>query len=196
MKTYTDKKDLFTYVLLGISLVGAIVFYIAMVNLTLTTAAHQPNSIPEKSIIFYVNDIKYVEPVKPVINTIDAEPEVTEDDMASEETAYEESCNTVYTDDYNYGYEYETSGTQLTKDGGVNYYNGRIETWYSSNILYHYMTPEWNVGADGVYRDDDGYVIIASSDYGYGTVLETSFGASKVYDTGCASGVVDVYVNW
>lgn len=87
-----------------------------------------------------------------------------------------------------------TSG--LTPESGVNYYNGTRETYYSSNILYHYRTPEWTVGADGVYRDSNGYVVVASSDLAQGSVLETSFGTAKVYDTGCPSGTVDVYVNW
>lgn len=87
-----------------------------------------------------------------------------------------------------------TSG--LTPESGVNYYNGNRETYYSSNVLYHYRTPEWTAGADGVYRDSDGYVVVASSDLAQGSVLDTSLGAAKVYDTGCASGTVDVYVNW
>lgn len=87
-----------------------------------------------------------------------------------------------------------TSG--LTPESGVNYFNGNRETYYSSNVLYHYRTPEWTAGADGVYRDSDGYVVVASSDLAQGSVLDTSFGAAKVYDTGCASGTVDVYVNW
>lgn len=104
-----------------------------------------------------------------------------------------------YDDDYYYaddGGWYNIDG--LTPESGVNYYNGRTETYYSSNVLYHYMTPEWTVGDDGVYRDADGYVVVAAneSDYAYGDVIDTSFGEAKVYDTGCDSGVTDVYVNW
>lgn len=70
-------------------------------------------------------------------------------------------------------------------------------TWYSSNVLYHYRTPEWTAGSDGIYRDADGYVVVASSDHPQGTVIEnTPFGAAKVYDTGCASGTLDVYTNF
>lgn len=93
--------------------------------------------------------------------------------------------------------EHSSSGQgKLTKSGGVNYYNGNKETWYSSRVLYHYMTPEWNCGDDGVWRDSDGYVIVASSDLPYGSTIDTSLGMGKVYDSGCASGVVDIYVNW
>lgn len=70
-------------------------------------------------------------------------------------------------------------------------------TWYSSNVLYHYRTPEWTAGSDGIYRDSDGYVVVASSDLPQGTVVEgTPFGACKVYDSGCASGTLDVYTNF
>ena len=70
-------------------------------------------------------------------------------------------------------------------------------TWYSSNVLYHYRTPEWTAGSDGIYRDSEGYVVVASSDHPQGTVIEgTPFGACKVYDSGCASGTLDVYTNF
>ena len=35
------------------------------------------------------------------------------------------------------------SSGSLTKASGVNYYGGRRETYYSSNVLYHYLTPTW-----------------------------------------------------
>lgn len=83
------------------------------------------------------------------------------------------------------------------KSAGVWYDNNYRYTWYSSNVLYHYRTPEWTAGADGIYRDSDGYVVVASSDLPQGTVVErTPFGACKVYDSGCASGTLDVYTNF
>lgn len=78
------------------------------------------------------------------------------------------------------------------------WYDGNYRyTWYSSNDLYHYRTQEWNAGEDGIYRDSEGYVVVASSDYPQGTVIEgTPFGDVKVYDSGCASGTLDVYTNF
>lgn len=105
--------------------------------------------------------------------------------------------NTVQNGQQGYvGNEYITNGNGLTKSAGVNYYNGRRETWYSSNVLYHYMTSQWTVGSDGVYRDADGYVIVAASDLPYGSVIDTSLGSGKVYDSGCASGTSDIYTAW
>lgn len=39
-------------------------------------------------------------------------------------------------------YDKSNHKTTITSFGGVYYYNGRKETYYSSNVLYHYRTPE------------------------------------------------------
>lgn len=91
---------------------------------------------------------------------------------------------------------YVSNGSGLTKSGGVNYYNGRKETWYSSNTLYHYKTSEWTLGSDGVYRTSDGYVVVAASDLPQGSLVETSLGTGKVLDSGCAPGTSDIYTAW
>lgn len=83
------------------------------------------------------------------------------------------------------------------KSDGVWYDENYRYTWYSSNVLHHYRTDEWTAGSDDIYRDADGYIVVASSDYAQGTIIEnTPFGAAKVYDSGCASGTLDVYVNY
>ena len=84
----------------------------------------------------------------------------------------------------------------LTMQGGVNYYNGRTETYYSSNVLYHYRTNEWHTDENGVWRDSEGYVIVAASDLEQGELVDTSHGMGKVYDSGCSDGITDIYVSW
>ena len=74
--------------------------------------------------------------------------------------------------------------------------NGTRETAYSSNVLYHYRTSEWQPDEYGFYRTDDGYYVVASSDYEQGTIIETSRGEAMVLDSGCDSGIVDFYCNW
>lgn len=69
-------------------------------------------------------------------------------------------------------------------------------TYYSSNVLYHYRTPEWIACDDGLYRTTDGYIVVASSDYTQETIIDTPFGKGIVLDCGCASGTVDIYVNF
>lgn len=90
------------------------------------------------------------------------------------------------------------SGDPLTPSKGVVYYNGHRETYYSQNVLpgYGLNIPGRHVAADGTVRDADNYICVASSDLAKGTVVETSLGTGKVYDSGCASGTVDIYTNW
>ena len=114
----------------------------------------------------------------------------------AEEAEYQAYLASLYTPSYITSTYADTPNGTLTKSGGVNYYNGRRETWYSSNQLYHKDTANWTVGSDGVYRDSDGYVVVASSDHKKGTKVETSLGTGKVYDSGCASGTTDIYTKW
>ena len=74
--------------------------------------------------------------------------------------------------------------------------NETIETAYSSNVLYHYRTSEWQPDEFGFYRTSDGYYVVASNEYEEGTVIETSRGEAMVLDGGCDAGVIDFYVDW
>lgn len=87
------------------------------------------------------------------------------------------------------------SSGSLTKASGVNYYSGRRETYYSSNVLYHYLTPTWTLDSEGFYRDGDNYVV-AASDMPQGTTFPCSKGTCIVLDTGCPAGTTDYYVAW
>lgn len=89
---------------------------------------------------------------------------------------------------------YNTNG--LTQESGVNYYDGRTETYYSSNILYHQDTDQWTVDDEGFYRTDEGYYVVAASDIEEGTTFEGSKGTCIVLDSGCDEGTTDYYVNW
>lgn len=82
------------------------------------------------------------------------------------------------------------------KQQGVRDFNGRTETWYSSNQAYHYRTGEWTADSEGYYRDSDGNYVVAASDMPEGATFEGSKGTCKVYDSGCDDGVTDYYVNY
>lgn len=79
---------------------------------------------------------------------------------------------------------------------GVYQFGGRTETYYSSNVLRHYRIDEWTVDEDGFYRTDEGYYVVAASDYEQGAIIQTSMGAAQVLDCGCDAGITDFYVNW
>ena len=95
---------------------------------------------------------------------------------------------------------YETNANRLTKSKGVVYYNNHKETYYSQNALpgTSLRIPGRHVADDGTVRDGDGYICVAanSSYMSKGTVVKTSLGPAKVYDSGCASGTIDIYTNW
>ena len=141
---------------------------------------------------------------------VEPTPFVVEEEIVPEETYYtpqveETSYYAPQTTTYSYTppanptptYNAPSSGSGNFQADGVWYDENYRYTWYSSNAAYHYRTSEWTAGSDGVYRDSEGYVVVASSDHAQGTVIEdTPFGPAKVYDTGCASGTLDVYTNY
>lgn len=96
------------------------------------------------------------------------------------------------------GYIYPSGPGQLNPWIGVVYFNGHKETYYSQKVLpgYGLNIPGRHVVQDGTIRDGNGYLCLASSDHPKGTVVETSLGTGIVYDSGCASGVIDIYTDW
>lgn len=104
-------------------------------------------------------------------------------------TGYYAPANDVFSADYGVS-------DGLNSFTGVNYHEGRTETFYSSQVLYHYRTPEWMLDDEGFYRDADGYYVVAASDKVQGETFTGSKGECKVYDTGCNEGVTDYYVSW
>lgn len=96
-------------------------------------------------------------------------------------------------------YEYGDPGN--FRESGVVYSDGVRYTYYSQNVLPGGGLVELNsngrhVGDDGFVYDGDGYIAVASSDYEKGTVIDTPWGEAKVYDSGCASGTVDMYTDF
>lgn len=99
-----------------------------------------------------------------------------------------------------YNKAYNITSNKLTTSKGVVYYNGHKETYYSQKVLpgTGLKIPGRHVAEDGTIRDKDGYIVVSTNlsfRSRYSTFM-TSLGPAKVYDTGCAYGVVDIYVNW
>lgn len=99
-----------------------------------------------------------------------------------------------------YSAEYHIREDHLTRSNGSVDVFGHHETWYSTNEAAGKNTsweiPGKHVADDGTIRDEDGYICVASSDHKHGTIVMTSVGPGKVYDTGCSHGTIDVYTNW
>lgn len=92
------------------------------------------------------------------------------------------------------------AGGHLTRSGGVYYFNEHKETWYSTNEAAGQCTavpiPGKHVDENGIIRDADGYICVASSDHAFYSIVETSWGLAKVYDCGCSHGTIDIFTNW
>ena len=83
------------------------------------------------------------------------------------------------------------------KTMGVIYDGGYRYTWYSERVLPGGGLNIPGRHSDGNFvRDENNYLCVASNDLSYGTVIETPWGTAKVYDSGCASGTIDIYVSW
>lgn len=88
----------------------------------------------------------------------------------------------------------------LNKRRGAINFNGHRETYYSEKVLpgNGLRIPGRHVADDGTIRDENGFICVAA-DPGFmakGSILITSLGPAKVYDSGCAYGTIDIYVNW
>lgn len=85
----------------------------------------------------------------------------------------------------------------LTRSGGVNYYHGVRETWYTQKMFpgNGLKIPGRHIRKDGVICDKDGYVVVALTSGNKGQIVETSLGTGKCYDKNGSNGV-DIYTNW
>ena len=112
----------------------------------------------------------------------------TEIESATEPQTETTASTAVYTPEY-------------FKQMGVLNWGGSKWTWYSEQILpgEGLYIPGRHLDESGYVCDENGYICCAA-DLSYiprYTVIETPFGKlGKIYDTGCAYGVVDVYVHW
>lgn len=99
-----------------------------------------------------------------------------------------------------YSQSYMVTEDMLTAPKGVVNFGNHIETWYTEKMFPgdNLDIPDRHIAEDGTIRDIDGYICVAS-DYSFlpkGSVVMTSLGPAKVYDTGCKYGVIDIYTNW
>lgn len=144
-------------------------------------------------------DIDYNQPYNAAQAYIDEQNRLVEEARIAEEQRIAAEQAAIYAQQHQYtapAAPKSSTGSNFKADGVWSDENYRY-TWYSSNVLHHYRTSEWTPDANGVYRDSDGYAVVASSDHSQGTVISnTPFGAAKVYDSGCASGTLDVYTNF
>lgn len=82
---------------------------------------------------------------------------------------------------------------------GVIYADGYRYTFYQEAVLSGdglSISGRWSDYNTGFVRDTYGNICLASSDLAYGTIIQTPWGQGCVYDCGCSSGTLDVYLCW
>ena len=153
--------------------------------------------------------VKTTQPITESIKAEVVESEKAEDNEDTEDGSYSyvsSSADNGAVDadnDYNGGevnYSAQYSPDELQNSGVINW-GGYDWTYYSELILPGdgLDIPGRYTTEDGYVCDGDGYVVLASdlSMLPRYSVVDTPFGREgKVYDTGCAYGVLDVYVGW
>lgn len=128
------------------------------------------------------------------------EEEVVEEEPVEEvveEEYYEEE---PYEEAELYSASYDGSAEDFRRDGVI-YYGDFSYTWYSQRVLPGNGLTALNnngryVDERGFVCDGDGYIAVASDDFPEGTVVDTPFGAGKVYDCGSGYGNIDIYVDF
>lgn len=97
-------------------------------------------------------------------------------------------------------YSAPSGGGVLTPSSGVNWFNGRKETYYNLDMSGVVANAK-NMGIQGDYwvRGDGvkmyGNYVIVAAQMGKGTIIETSLGTGIVLDY-CPAGTIDIAVSW
>lgn len=157
-----------------------------------------------------------VKPTQKVTESATEKVEATENSENKDETEEDGSSGSIdYMDvdvDDNDNMSSNNGSNNLVEDGaiyspsefqnaGVINWGGYQWTYYSELILpgEGLDIPGRHTTEDGYVCDGDGYVVLAVdlSMLPRYSIIDTPFGRTgKVYDTGCAYGIVDVYVGW
>lgn len=126
---------------------------------------------------------------------LEAEPEYVEPFYEPAcEAEYEAPATGTYYAEYNELYNIDGPTREMP-----GWYDGYLETYYSSNVMHHYLTDEWEVDDEGFYRTTDGYYVVGvdlAEGIEIGTVIDTGKGEAVVMDYGSGAHVHDFYTAW
>ena len=119
------------------------------------------------------------------------------DEMSIEQLEYALATGTLPME---YSAYYTYSSNRISLSRGALYFNGHRETYYSEKVLPgpSLAIPGRHVADDGTIRDEDGFICVAADPAFYPkySILITSVGPAKVYDSGCDYGTIDIYTSW
>lgn len=202
-----NKREMLDYVVWSVCAVLIVVILVVIPSLerdpkergtteTVTEAKTEPKTERATEAV----EIVQTEPPEEVKRAELARLERKKTEQATEHTTGEVNADGYGWIELKYSATYHITENHLTKENGVVYYAGHRETWYSIHEPGQTVTawdiPGKHIADDGTIRDCDGFICIASSDHEAHTVIMTSVGIGKVYDTGCSHGTIDVYTAW
>ena len=153
--------------------------------------------------------VKTTQPATKTVKVEATENEKSENDEDAEDGSQSRASSNVdgsvvdVGNDYNgneVSYNVQYSPDEFRHSGMISW-GGYDWTYYSELILpgNGLNIPGRHTTEDGYVCDGDGYIVLAAdlSMLPRYSIVDTPFGREgKVYDTGCAYGVLDVYVGW
>ena len=148
------------------------------------------NDIPYRQTESDQQELEEIKPTEPECE--EAEQDQSQDLNETDSNYYNQ--NTYYEDYSGYDNSFKSAGVVYGQDG-IRY------TWYSQRVLPGGGLTDLNnngrhVNENGYVCDSEGYIAISSSDHAQGEIIDTPFGPGKVYDSGCASGTIDIYTDF
>lgn len=169
--------------------------------------AEEPPTARYETTFWQVRDADEPEGAVRIVKEMEEREVAAEEAARADETAYEAALDEewYYESQEWYSEPYSGFGNDYGnpfKQDGVRYEGDTTYTWYSQNVRSGGGLDELNANGrhvddgTGFIVDEDGYIAVASSDHAQGEVIDTPWGAAKVYDSGCDSGVVDVYTDF
>ena len=192
----SEKRTLTVYSILAVSLL--------VVTIVFVTKAYQKHIEVDTTTSTTTEVVITTEKSTTTTITTTTQPETAE-------TTKQETTSETTTEKKTTTTEKETESTTKEKSNGAVYsaskfrnmgvlhWGGWRWTWYSEEVLPGggLYIPGRHADSNGYVCDEDNYICLASSTLKKGTVIDTPLGKQgKVYDSGCASDIIDVYVNW
>lgn len=148
--------------------------------------------------LVYIADVQaQIDRLRPIQEQAEADKKAAEEEAARAAKAAKAA---QVSSSANVSYGTPSGSGILTPSSGINWFNGRKETYYNLNMA-GVVSNAHAMGIDGDYwvRGDGvkmygGYVIVAAQ-MAKGTIIATSLGIGIVLDY-CPAGTIDIAVNW
>lgn len=148
--------------------------------------------------LVYIADVQaQIDRLRPIQEQAEADKKAAEEEAARAARA---AKTAQVSSSANVSYGTPSGSGMLTPSSGINWFNGRKETYYNLNMA-GVVSNAHAMGIDGDYwvRGDGvkmygGYVIVAAQ-MAKGTIIQTSLGTGIILDY-CQAGTIDIATVW